>query len=70
LKDRISLSAGYRNQNTLVTILGLQLNPQLRIAYSYDFDLSSLEKYKGGSHEIGINYTFSYQRNVIGPRQF
>jgi type IX secretion system PorP/SprF family membrane protein len=70
LKERISLAAGYRNQNTLVAILEVQLNAQIGMAYSYDFDLSPLGKYKGGSHEIGIRYTFSYQRDVISPRQF
>jgi type IX secretion system PorP/SprF family membrane protein len=70
LKERISLGIGYRNQNTVIAILDVQLNPQLRMAYAYDFDLSPLGKYKGGSHEIGINYTFSYQRNIYGPRHF
>lgn len=70
LKDRISIGLGYRNQNTMIAMLDIRLNPQIRMAYAYDFDLSALSKYKGGSHEIGINYIFSYQRNVAGPRQF
>jgi type IX secretion system PorP/SprF family membrane protein len=70
LKDKISLGVGYRNPNTLMAMIELQLNPQLKMAYAYDFDLSPLGKYKGGAHEIGISYLFSYQRNVTGPRQF
>ena len=70
LKDRILLGLGYRNENTLICMLEIQLNHQLRMAYAYDFDLSPLGKYKGGSHEIGINYIFNFERNVIGPRHF
>jgi type IX secretion system PorP/SprF family membrane protein len=70
LRDRIALGLGYRNKNTLVSMLEVQLNPQLKMAYAYDFDLSPLGKCKGGSHEIGINYIFSFERNVPNPRQF
>jgi type IX secretion system PorP/SprF family membrane protein len=70
LMDRISLGLGYRSENTLIGMVEVQLNHQLRMAYAYDFDLSPLGKYQGGSHEIGINYVFSFERNVIGPRQF
>jgi type IX secretion system PorP/SprF family membrane protein len=69
-KDRISSGLGYRSKNTLIGMLEVQLNPQLRMAYAYDFDLSPVGRYKGGSHEIGFNYIFSFERNVTGPRQF
>jgi type IX secretion system PorP/SprF family membrane protein len=70
LKDRIWMGIGYRNRDMLVGMLQCQLNYQLRIAYSYDFDLGRIGKYKNGSHEIGLNYVFSYSRKVMGPRQF
>jgi type IX secretion system PorP/SprF family membrane protein len=70
LMERISIGMGYRSENTMIGMLEVQLNHQLRMAYAYDFDLSPLGKYKGGSHEIGINYIFSYERNVMTPRQF
>ncbi len=70
LNNKISLGIGYRNQNTMIAMMELRLNPQLRMAYAYDFDVSPIGKYKGGSHEIGVSYLFRYQRNVTGPRQF
>jgi type IX secretion system PorP/SprF family membrane protein len=70
LKDRIWMGIGYRNRDMLVGMLQCLLNYQLRIAYSYDFDLGRIGKYKNGSHEIGLNYVFSYTRKVMGPRQF
>jgi len=70
LKDRIWLGMGYRSKNMLVGILQCQLNYQIRLGYSYDFEMSSLRKYMNGSHEIGLNYLFRYSRKVMGPRQF
>ena len=68
--DRIWLGAGYRSKGMLAGMLQCQLNFQLRMAYSYDFDLGSLGKYRNGSHEIVLNYIFRYSRKVMGPRQF
>jgi hypothetical protein len=51
-------------------MLQCQLNDQLRMAYAYDFDLSRTAQYKKGSHEILLNYVFSYTRKIVGPRQF
>jgi type IX secretion system PorP/SprF family membrane protein len=70
LKDRICIGMGYRNENMLVGILQLQLNHQIRLGYSYDFELGSIGKYMNGSHEIVLSYLFRYERRVIGPRQF
>ena len=70
LKDKIWMGIGYRNRNTLVGILQFQLNYQLRMAYSYDFEFGSIGKNLNGSHEIFLSYVFRYARKVIGPRQF
>jgi type IX secretion system PorP/SprF family membrane protein len=70
IKDRIGMGIGYRSKNIIVGMLQFQLNDQLRMAYSYDVDLSPAGKYKNGSHEILFNYIFRYERKVAGPRQF
>ena len=70
LKDRIWMGIGYRNRNMLVGMLQCQLNYQVRMAYSYDFEFSNIGKYTNGSHEIVLNYVFRYARKVTGPRQF
>jgi type IX secretion system PorP/SprF family membrane protein len=70
LKDRIWMGIGYRNKDMLIGMLQCQVNYQLRMAYSYDFDLGTLGRYMNGSHEIVLNYVFRYARKVIGPRQF
>jgi hypothetical protein len=70
LKDRIWLGIGYRNKDILVGMLQCQLNYQIRMAYSYDYDFGSVGKYMNGSHEIVLNYIFKFERKVVGPRQF
>jgi type IX secretion system PorP/SprF family membrane protein len=70
LKDRIWLGIGYRNRNMLIGMLQFQLNYQIRMAYSYDFEFGTIGKYTNGSHEIVLNYVFKYSRKVTGPRQF
>jgi type IX secretion system PorP/SprF family membrane protein len=70
LKDRIWMGIGYRSKNILVGMLQCQLNYQIRMAYSYDYDIGTIGKYVNGTHEIVLNYIFKFARKVIGPRQF
>jgi type IX secretion system PorP/SprF family membrane protein len=70
LNDKIWMGIGYRNKDILVGMLQCQVNYQLRMAYSYDFELGTLGRYMNGSHEVVLNYVFKYARKVIGPRQF
>ncbi len=70
LKERFWIGLGYRTKDMLIGMLECQINYQLRMAYSYDFNFGSIGKYLNGSHEIGLNYVLKYSRKVIGPRQF
>ena len=70
LRDKFWIGMGYRNKDILVGMLQCQLNTQLKVAYSYDFNFGQIGKYTYGSHEIVLNYLFSYSRKVRGPRQY
>ncbi len=70
LRDKIWLGAGVRTNGSLSTLLRLQVNPQLKIAYSYAYELTELSSYQHGSHEVVLQYTFKYILDVIGPRSF
>lgn len=69
-RNRIQAGIGYRTKSVLIGILQCRINDQLKLAYSYDIDAGNLGKYKSGSHEIGLNYIFSYTAKVAGPRNF
>ena len=70
LKDKLWMGIGYRSKDMLVGMVQCQLNYQLRMGYSYDFNFGDIGKYMNGSHEIVLNYVFKYSRKVTGPRQF
>jgi len=70
LKDKIWLGVSYRSKNILVGMIQFQINNQLRIAYSYDFNIGRYRQYTNGSYEIMLNYIFNYNADVVGPRQF
>jgi type IX secretion system PorP/SprF family membrane protein len=70
LKEKVWAGLSYRSSDILVAMVQFQLNYQMRISYAYDFNLGSMGKYLGGSHEIVLNYVFRYNRKVVGPRQF
>jgi type IX secretion system PorP/SprF family membrane protein len=42
-------------------ILGSKVNPKLRVSYSYDYGLNSLQNFSEGSHELQINYNLNKQ---------
>jgi type IX secretion system PorP/SprF family membrane protein len=61
----------YRSNSSMSIILGVQANKQLLVCYSYDYGLNQIQRYSQGSHEIVLNYLFSYKnRKIITPRYF
>lgn len=69
-KEKIWLGASIRTNSSMSANFQLQINPQLRIGYSYGYELSELSSYQSGSHEFRLVYNFRYKLDVIGPRYF
>ncbi|MGA2408659.1 MAG: type IX secretion system membrane protein PorP/SprF [Bacteroidales bacterium] len=70
LNDRIWAGASYRNNRSLGALFQFAINNQLRVAYTYDFDISNLGHYTNGSHEIMLRYEFHYKVDAISPLNF
>ena len=71
IKNKIWAGVSYRSGSDVSALIGLQVNPQFLVNYSYDYALTQIQKYSGGSHEITLSYLFSYkQRKVTTPRYF
>ncbi len=68
--DRFWAGASYRNNRSLGFLLQFAVNNQLKVAYTYDFDLGKLGRYSNGSHEIMIRYEFHYKVDAISPLNF
>jgi type IX secretion system PorP/SprF family membrane protein len=71
IKDFIWAGASYRTGSAISLILGWQINKQFLFSYSYDVGVNKLQTYSSGSHEIVINYLFSFSgKKIITPRYF
>ncbi len=71
IKERIWAGLSYRSGDAASAILGIQVNPQFVISYSYDYTLSQIQKYSQGSHEIALSYVFMYKgKKIVTPRYF
>jgi type IX secretion system PorP/SprF family membrane protein len=71
IKEMIWAGLAYRTNSSMSIILGVQANKQLLVSYSYDYGLNRIQTYSQGSHEIAVNYLFSFKsRKVITPRYF
>ena len=56
----------YRYEEALIFMGGLELKNGIMVGYSYDWNVSDLGKYTGGSHEVTLSYSFGLQ---LGKRQ-
>jgi type IX secretion system PorP/SprF family membrane protein len=60
----------YRSTESIAGLFQIAVNDQLRMAYTYDFDIGMLGKYNSGSHEIMLRYEFRYKVEVVNPLIF
>jgi len=71
LKNLIWAGLAYRSSDALSLLLSLQLNPNLRLGYSYDYTTTRLNNFNNGTHEICLGYDFSLsKKNIVSPRVF
>jgi len=67
---KVSIGTIIRTNGNLSAILQIQANRQLRVGYSYGYELSELSSYQYGSHEVVLQYNFRYIVDVVNPRYF
>jgi type IX secretion system PorP/SprF family membrane protein len=71
IKEMIWAGASYRNGSAVSAIIGMQVNAQFLVSYAYDYNINSIQKYSQGSHELALNYLFSFKgKKVVTPRYF
>lgn len=71
--EKFWLGAGYRiNENTsaLGGIADFQVSKQFRIGYAYEYPLSELNDYTGGTHEILVMFELFKPKQIKSPRYF
>lgn len=71
INNKIWTGISYRSKADISALIGLQVNPQLLINYSYDYSISNIQKYAQGSHEFTLAYLFAFKnRKIVTPRYF
>jgi type IX secretion system PorP/SprF family membrane protein len=65
LMERLWVGLAYRSISEVVLLSEFVINRQFTVRYSFDYSLSSLNRYaKAGSHEIGLQFDFSFQKRA------
>ena len=72
INEVIWIGASWRSFDSFDALLQLQITERMQFGYAYDFATTTdLSRVNGGSHEIMLNYRFSFNKSrVITPRYF
>ncbi|MEK6495307.1 type IX secretion system membrane protein PorP/SprF [Myroides odoratimimus] len=70
LYDKFTLGGAYRWDASVSALAGFQVNENLFVGYSYDFDTTALQRYNSGSHEIFLRFELFKQRSMINTPRF
>jgi type IX secretion system PorP/SprF family membrane protein len=62
--NRFWIGGSYRLEDAVVVMAGLNITPNLRLGYSYDFTTSDLQDYSSGSHEIMLGYCYKIKKKL------
>jgi len=69
----IGVGASYRTGDALVGMIELQVTPEFRLGYAYDYTISNLNTFtKWGTHELMLRYEFGgpKSRRLLSPRYY
>lgn len=65
----LTIGVSYRKRESLDALIMTQVTPQLQFGYSYDHPAGSLVRYRAPSHELMVQYLFSFKNaKVVSPR--
>jgi type IX secretion system PorP/SprF family membrane protein len=71
IADLVWIGGSYRiAEKAAVALLDLQVTPQLKVGYSYDYQLGHLNNYTSGTHEVSLRYEFEFSVSATSPRYF
>jgi type IX secretion system PorP/SprF family membrane protein len=56
----IDIGLSYRSGDSVIGIMGLQVNKYLKFSYAYDYVISELNNYTKGSHELMLQYRINF----------
>ena len=71
IADILWLGASWRTgESALVGMIEVQITPQIKLGYSYDYNLGMLNSFIGGTHEVALRFDLNRRVNSSNPRYF
>ncbi len=71
IQEKFWVGLSYRSLDAVSGLLEFQATEQFKFGYSYDYTLTELRPYQGGSHEVMLNYQLRFKKTKItSPRYF
>ena len=68
--NRFLLGATYRTDKSLEAIVHVQATKNINVGYAYDYVMSALSGYTGGTHELVIGYDFIHDQSKYSTPRF
>lgn len=69
--DKLWLGVSYRSFESVGLLAQYMVTDQFGVGYAYDLNVNGLKDYNSGSHEIVLNYLFSFRKKtMLTPRYF
>jgi type IX secretion system PorP/SprF family membrane protein len=72
IHDIVGIGASYRTGDAFIGMFELQMTPNIRIGYAYDYLISNLKNYSKGTHELMLRYEFlpAKSKRILSPRYY
>ena len=72
VNDILGFGVSYRVEQSYLSMLELQLTPQVRLGYSYDYNFSKLVSNNRATHELMLRFEIGSKKspNLASPRYF
>ena len=71
IADVLWLGASWRTgEQAVVGIIEVQVTPQLKLGYSYDYSTGMLSDFIGGTHEVALRFDLNRRVDASTPRYF
>lgn len=72
IHDILGLGLSYRTADAFIAMFDIQILPELRLGYAYDYTISNLKPFNKGTHELMLRYEFSNKKKerILSPRYY
>ena len=63
---KLGVGASYRTAKILVGLVNYKATENILVGYAYNYDLTPLNSFTHGSHELIVTYTLDDERTNLG----